>query len=109
MNTPKPILSFGLSEKTLGSLRAYFASIPEVEQVILYGSRARGDYHKGSDIDFMLIGSGITPRLLSKMDMEIDDLLLPWFIQITDRKEVRDARFLEVVEKEGVVFWERGE
>ena len=109
MNTPKPILSFGLSEKTLGSLRAYFASIPEVEQVILYGSMARGDHHKGSDIDFMLIGSGITPRLLSKMDMEIDDLLLPWFIQITDRKMIRDARFLEVVEKEGVVFWERGE
>jgi uncharacterized protein len=74
-----------------------------------HGSRARGDHHKGSDIDFMLIGSGITPRLLSKMDMEIDDLLLPWFIQITDRKAIRDERFLEVVEKEGVVFWERGE
>ena len=57
----------------------------------------------------MLIGSGITPCLLSKMDMEIDDLLLPYFIQITDRKEIRDERFLEVVEKEGVVFWERGE
>lgn len=109
MNTPNPTLSFGLSEKTLSSLRAYFASVPEVEQVILYGSRARGDYHKGSDIDLMLIGSNITPRLLSKMDMEIDDLLLPYFIQITDRKEILDARFLEVVEKEGVVFWERGE
>jgi uncharacterized protein len=108
MNTSNPTLSFGLSEKTLSSLRSYFISIPEVDQVILYGSRARGDFHKGSDIDFMLIGSGITPRLLSKMDMEIDDLLLPYFIQITDRKEILDARFLEVVEKEGVVFWERG-
>jgi predicted nucleotidyltransferase len=102
-------MDYGLSERALNSLRNYFAGVPEVEQVILYGSRARGDHHKGSDIDFMLIGSGITPRLLSKMDMEIDDLLLPWFIQITDRKEVRDASFLEVVEKEGVVFWERGE
>jgi predicted nucleotidyltransferase len=109
MNTHNPTLSFGLSEKTLGSLRAYFSRVSEVDQVILYGSRARGDYHKGSDIDFMLIGPSITPRLLSKMDMEIDDLLLPSFIQITDRKEIRDARFLEVVEKEGVVFWERGE
>lgn len=109
MNTFNPTLSFGLSEKTLGSLRSYFSSIPEVDQVILYGSRARGDFHKGSDIDLMLIGSGITPRLLSKMDMEIDDLLLPYFIQITDRKEIRDARFWEVVESEGVVFWKRGE
>ena len=90
-------------------MRAYFARVSEVEQVILYGSRARGDYHKGSDIDLMLIGANITPRLLSKMDMEIDDLLLPYFVQISDRKEIRDARFLEVVEKEGVVFWERGE
>ncbi len=107
MRSPDPIIDFGLSERALNSLRTYFASIPEVEQVILYGSRARGDHHKGSDIDFMLIGSGITPRLLNKMDMEIDDLLLPWFIQITDRKVIRDARFLDVVEKEGVVFWER--
>jgi len=109
MNTSNPTLSFGLSEKTLISLRSYFTSVPEVEQVMLYGSRARGDFHKGSDIDFMLIGSSITPRLLSKMDMEIDDLLLPYFIQITDRKEIRDARFLKVVEQEGVVFWKRGE
>jgi len=109
MKSPNPTMDFGLSERALNSLRAYFAGVLEVEQVILYGSRARGDHHKGSDIDFMLIGSSITPRLLSKMDMEIDDLLLPWFIQITDRKEIRDALFLEVVEKEGVVFWERGE
>jgi predicted nucleotidyltransferase len=108
MNTHNPTLSFGLSEKTLSSLRAYFARVSEVEQVILYGSRARGDYHKGSDIDLMLIGANITPRLLSKMDMEIDDLLLPYVVQISDRKEIRDARFLEVVEREGVVFWERG-
>jgi predicted nucleotidyltransferase len=109
MKIPNPTMDFGLSERALNSLRTYFAGVPEVEQVILYGSRARGDHHTGSDIDFMLIGSGITPRLLSRMDMEIDDLLLPWFIQITDRKEIRDAAFLEVVEKEGVVFWERGE
>jgi predicted nucleotidyltransferase len=108
MITYNPTFTFGLSEKTLSSLRSYFVGIPEVEQVILYGSRARGDYHKGSDIDFMLIGSGITPRLLSKMDMEIDDLLLPYFIQIIDRKQIRDASFLEVVEKEGVVFCKKG-
>lgn len=108
MAPPDHITDFGLSERALNTLRTYFAGIPEVEQVILYGSRARGDYHPGSDIDLMLIGSGITPRLLSRMDMEIDDLLLPWFIQITDRKAIRNAAFLKVVEQEGVVFWERG-
>lgn len=44
-------MPFGLSEEILTLLTDFFARYPEIEQVKIYGSRARGDHEKGSDID----------------------------------------------------------
>ena len=42
--------SFGLEEDDIKAIRSIFAARPEIESVIVYGSRARGDFKPGSDI-----------------------------------------------------------
>lgn len=54
---------FGLSEQTLATVRAILADHPEIEQAILYGSRAKGTYSKGFDIDLTLVGDRFDHRL----------------------------------------------
>lgn len=49
-------MKYGLSERTIEKLREVFAHYPQVEKVVLYGSRARGTYKTGSDIDITLWG-----------------------------------------------------
>ena len=58
-------MNSGLTESTTAQIRYVFSKHPEIDQVILYGSRAKGNYKPGSDIDLTLIGSSITQNVLS--------------------------------------------
>ena len=69
---------YGLPEETIAMIAAVFTRHPEVERVILYGSRAKGNYRSGSDIDLALQGGdGMTERVLYSIVRELDDLPLP--------------------------------
>ncbi len=45
---------FGLSDEDIEKINDVFSSFYEVDRVVLYGSRAKGNYRKGSDIDFTI-------------------------------------------------------
>ena len=46
----------GLSESVVYRICAVFSRYPQAAEAILYGSRAKGTYRKGSDIDLTLCG-----------------------------------------------------
>lgn len=50
---------FGLKDDLILKFREVFAKYPEIDQVLIYGSRAMGNYRSGSDIDLVLVGSGV--------------------------------------------------
>ncbi|MDX5443176.1 MAG: nucleotidyltransferase domain-containing protein, partial [Hymenobacteraceae bacterium] len=58
-------------------------NIHEIEQVIIYGSRAKGNYREGSDIDITLKGNNISEATLSQLSQEIDDLNTPYLFDIS--------------------------
>lgn len=74
-----------------------------VEKVILFGSRARGDYSRASDIDLAIHGGDIT-RFSIEVDEETSTLLMYDFVNLdTDvQKEL-----LESINREGVVLYEK--
>ena len=45
---------YGLTDKSYNELLQILASMPEIEEVVLYGSRARGDYWRASDVDLSI-------------------------------------------------------
>lgn len=53
-------MMYGLSEQTIAIIQSTFALFPDVEKAILYGSRAKGNYRNGSDIDIALTGDKLT-------------------------------------------------
>lgn len=76
-------LRFGLKETTIEQITGVFSNHPEVESAILYGSRAKGNYRRGSDIDLTLTGECLTYRIVAQIENEIDDLLLPYLFDIS--------------------------
>jgi predicted nucleotidyltransferase len=44
-------MKFGLKDETIQKICDVFTRYPQVEKAILYGSRAKGNFHNGSDID----------------------------------------------------------
>lgn len=100
-------LRFGLKESTIEKICGVFARYPQVDQAILYGSRAQGDYKDSSDIDLTLRGKGLTVKLLFQISEELDDLLLPYTIDLSIFRRLTDPDFTEYIRNEGVVFYDR--
>jgi predicted nucleotidyltransferase len=80
------------------------------QQVILYGSRAKGNYKNGSDIDLTLRGGAdLTLKVLYKIMGELDDLPLPYTIDLSIFDDISDLDVIEHIQRVGITFYQKGE
>ena len=100
-------LTFGLPLAAVEKIRGVLTSHPEAERAVLYGSRAKGNYKTGSDIDLTMYGDGLNHTVLLKLLDELDDLLLPWMIDLSIFRQIDSESLREHIERVGVVFYER--
>jgi predicted nucleotidyltransferase len=96
--------SFGLPERTINELLEYFKIKPEIQKVIIYGSRAKGTYKNGSDIDFAIWSDKDNT---SEIATELDELQTPYMFDVTDYKTLSHENLKKNIDKEGVVFYKR--
>lgn len=95
----------GLSVTTIAALQEVFAKHSEITQVLLYGSRAKGTFRKGSDIDLTLYGDGVDYRLLTRIETEIDDLLLPYTVDLSLFRQIDNPDLLDHISRVGLIFY----
>lgn len=100
-------MKYGLVDKYFDKLISVFSRHPEVESVVLYGSRAKGNYKPFSDIGITLKGATLTRQLLGKIFTEIDDLLLPYFLDISIYDNLTDKQFIKAIDETGVEIYRR--
>lgn len=98
----------GLKPETVQSIKEVLTRFPEVEKCILYGSRAKGTYRNGSDIDLTLEGPELNLTLLNKIDNELDDLLLPYKIDLSVHHKIESGDLKDHITRVGKVFYEKG-
>jgi len=96
---------FGLAPAVVDRIHSVLAAFPAIEQVILYGSRAKGTHRPGSDIDLALVGQRMTEQQLSQLDSRLDDLLLPYTFDIAPLHAIRNPALLDHIRRVGVVFF----
>ncbi len=101
-------MRYGLSEETIEKICAVLVEHPAVEKAVLYGSRAKDNFKPGSDIDLSLHGAGLSLKELGDIDLQLDDLLLPYDIDLLIFDTLNHARLREHIERVGVVFYQRG-
>jgi len=100
-------MNCGLPEATVSRIQGVLASFKEVEKAVLYGSRAKGNYRAGSDIDLTLYGPALTFDQLGLIANELDDLLLPYTIDLSIFGQLSHPELREHIERVGRVFYER--
>ncbi len=99
---------FGLKETTINRINTVFSRYPDIEQVVIYGSRAKGNYRNGSDIDLTLIGDALSHAQLNRIETQIDDLLLPYSIDLSLFKHIDNVNLIDHIQRIGIVFYQRG-
>ena len=101
---------FGLKETAIQKIRVVLSHYPQVEKAVLYGSRAKGNYKNGSDIDLTLHGGAdLTLNVLYRIMDELDDLLLPYIIDISIFSQISDPDVIEHIQRVGVIFYDKNQ
>jgi predicted nucleotidyltransferase len=99
--------SYGLKEQTINAILKVFQDHPNIDKCIIYGSREMGNFRPASDIDLTLIGENLTLSELLKIENELDDLLLPYKIDLSIFHQINHSGLKEHIENQGQVFFER--
>ncbi|SRR6266568_5919992 len=97
----------GLPDKTEAIIRQILADFPAVEKAVLYGSRAKGNYRHGSDIDLTLFGDQLDFDSLLKIASRLDESQIPYQVDLSLWKQLDHAGLREHIERVGVVFYQR--
>ncbi len=100
-------MPFGLRPEVIEKICSVFAHYPQVDTVLLYGSRAKGTFKDGSDIDLTIKGADLNLTVLNRIDNELDDLLLPWVFDLSIYTQIQSSELIEHIDRVGIVFYTR--
>lgn len=99
--------NFGLSERATKTITDILAKYPEVEQAIIYGSRAKGNYREGSDVDLTFKGKDLTYDIVKRIWGDLDDSDSPYLFDLSIYHQLTNANFIEHIDRVGKVFYQR--
>jgi predicted nucleotidyltransferase len=89
---------------TIESLFQVFSKCANIEEVILYGSRAKGNFRDGSDIDLTLKGKKLSTSDLLRIENQIEELILPYKIDLSLYHQIKNPDLIEHINRVGVLF-----
>jgi len=100
-------MKYGLEEADLAYIVAALQQFPEIQRAYIFGSRAKGTYKPGSDIDIAIAGTDITFTTLSKLHALLEDQgPLPYFIDIVHYEEINNPDLKEHIDRDGQLIYE---
>ncbi|CAO1661473.1 nucleotidyltransferase domain-containing protein [Salinicola sp. LHM] len=94
---------FGLPESAIEAIRRVLAECPGIEKVVIYGSRAKGTFRPGSDIDLALYGD-ISDDDLSALMNRLDELNTPYLFDIVRYRDIDNEALRDHIIRVGQRF-----
>lgn len=100
-------MRYGLKDQTLEQIYSVLKTFPQIKKVVLYGSRAKGNYKEGSDIDLCLFGEEVTQSLVNQIDLALDDLFLPYSFDLSVYSHLTNQDLISHINRRGILFYEK--
>lgn len=98
---------YGLTDKSYQELMKILASFPEIEEAIIYGSRARGDFGRASDVDLSIKGSRFDRHTLARMNDKLYESHIPLFFDTHIYDNIKNLKFKANIDREGKVLYRK--
>ena len=99
-------MNIGISDIEKERLIATLVKVPGLRKAVVYGSRAKGTNKRFSDIDLTLVGDDLTYNDLNRLAYNIDDLLLPYQVDLSLYSKLKNPALIEHINRVGQVIYE---
>ncbi|WP_192349861.1 nucleotidyltransferase domain-containing protein [Algoriphagus sp. Y33] len=97
----------GISDAHLEEIRNFAQKYPTIEKVILYGSRAKGTFKPGSDLDLVIVGDQLEFKDQLNFSGDLDDSYQPYFFDVAILSYINNEALLDHIRRVGKVIYEK--
>jgi uncharacterized protein len=99
----------GFTDRDMRTIKSILSSCPDVKSVYLFGSRAKGNYRLGSDVDLAIMNDGVSTGTVTKLQNEFTESSLPYRIDLVDFTRLTNQKFIDHIDRVGIPFYKQGE
>jgi predicted nucleotidyltransferase len=99
------MMQFGLLAEDIAKINRVFSDFDAIESVYVYGSRAKGNFKNSSDIDLTLVEQTMTFSDFLALENQLDDLLLPYKIDLSQKRKIENVDLLAHIDRVGQLFY----
>jgi uncharacterized protein len=98
----------GLKESEISNIVKASEELPEIEEVIIFGSRAKGNFKKASDIDLAIKGKTVTQVTIKRLSARLnEELPMPYFFDVLDYASINNQDLLDHIKRAGTVIYKK--
>lgn len=95
-------MKYGIENSVWDEICDVISSFPEVDRLVLFGSRAIGNFNFNSDIDLALFSNEMTFRRYLDLKADLDDLGLLYRIDLIDFNRITNEELKSHIERVGI-------
>ena len=100
--------NFGIYDNSFTLILDSLKKFTEIEKAIIFGSRAMGNYKKGSDIDIAITGKNINDKIVTRLSSILNqELPIPYFIDVVDYNSITNNDLKKHIDKEGKIVYQK--
>ncbi len=100
-------MKYGLSDSVINKIKRVLRKYPQAEKAVIYGSRAKGNFNNGSDIDLTLHGDTLELQDVLQILDDLDELYLPYNIDLSIYDNIEDSDVIAHIDRVGKTFYRR--
>ena len=98
---------FGLTERDMKTFQEIFMQYPDVDEVHLFGSRAKGNYKFGSDVDLAIINEVTSTQTIYKLLANFNESSLPYTVDLVNLPALTHQELIGHIIRTGIIFYKK--
>lgn len=92
----------GLTQTDIRRITAAIKQFPEIDDAVIFGSRATGTHKKASDVDLAIKGRAVTPETIQRLNFLLnEELPLPYFFDVVHYESLENRLLVEHIDRVG--------
>jgi predicted nucleotidyltransferase len=100
-------MDIGIPLKQLKQIVEALEQFESIKKAVIFGSRAKGNQKNGSDIDIAVIAEELDFRKICQIGSRLDDLDLPYKVDIVDYNGISNKDLKEHIDRVGISLFTR--